>query len=276
METSLQKGRDFGFFSSAALRLLACITMLMDHVGYLYYYTLPIAPSLRVVGRLSFPIFAFLIAEGYRHTKNVGRYALRLFLLALISEPLLDRCFFGSWYANQAQNALFTLLLGLFAIHGMELFRKSGVGLFSFFAVFFACVCAQYYGLDYGYLGVLMIVGFYLLLKCPQASALWWGIPLLLLLYAFWPFLSYKAFSFWPENWGNYHGVPIFRTILRSSAPSDWDKTKVWALAASLPLLLYNGKSGMPASPRGRKALQFVFYSFYPLHLLALILLTKQ
>lgn len=72
-----------GFGISAFwLKLLAIAAMTVDHIGYLFY---PGVSWMRMVGRLTFPIMAFLIAEGYRHTHDLRRYETRLFVFALIS-----------------------------------------------------------------------------------------------------------------------------------------------------------------------------------------------
>ena len=73
--------------TSNQLKLLACIFMLCDHVGFVLMNNNWI---MRAVGRLAFPIFAFLLVEGYRHTSDIRKYFIRLFLFALISEVPFD------------------------------------------------------------------------------------------------------------------------------------------------------------------------------------------
>ena len=87
------------------LKLLAAATMVIDHVGVVFY---PDNDWLRIVGRISFPLFVWLLVQGETHTRNVWQYGLRLAALGVLSQPLyqivLD--------ANRP-NILFQLLLGL-------------------------------------------------------------------------------------------------------------------------------------------------------------------
>lgn len=77
-----------------SLKLLALISMLIDHMGIVFFYDVI---SFRIIGRISFPIYAFLISDGCKYSKNIYNYAIKLFLLAIISEipssPLTDRFF---------------------------------------------------------------------------------------------------------------------------------------------------------------------------------------
>jgi len=64
--------------NSFSLKLLACITMLIDHIGAIFF---PDIMFIRIIGRVAFPIYAFLITEGYSRTKNLKRYMSRLFMI---------------------------------------------------------------------------------------------------------------------------------------------------------------------------------------------------
>lgn len=272
MSESLEK-KPFGFFNAGALKIIACVTMLMDHIGYCYYYTFEYAELFRTIGRMSYPLFAFLIATGYNYTKNINRYLLRLFLFAIITEPFFDRAFMGTWYDMGYQNALYTLFLGLFAIYMLDTVRKGGSRLLCIVPVFLCMLCAEYYKTDYGYWGVLMIVLFYLF-----QGRKWWqllGTACVLLLYWRWPFIGYRVTAWWKESGPSlsYASIPVLRTILQGSAPTAWQQTKGWSLLALVPIFLYNGRSGMPKNPKVKKALQYFFYAFYPLHLMILALL---
>ena len=113
--------------------MIAIVTMLIDHVGatvvesqffvtpsdgiyYLYF-------AMRIIGRVAFPIYCFLLAEGAHYTHDPRRYALRLFVGALLSEPGFDFALFGGW-TWEHQNVMVTLLLGF----GMVALMKKCVG----------------------------------------------------------------------------------------------------------------------------------------------------
>lgn len=149
-------------FSGDFLKLLAAFTMLLDHIGYML-----IDPKkhallflvLRVLGRFSFPIFAFLIVQGFLHTKNVRNYALRLFVFALISEPLYDYAMFKTYFTFQYQNPLWTLFIGLLVITAMKQFEEKTMPTIGF--TFLGCVAAFIINPDYSLYGILMIVFYY-------------------------------------------------------------------------------------------------------------------
>lgn len=93
--------------SAAALHIIAMALMLMDH---LWATLLPAQDWLTCAGRLTFPIFAFMTVEGYFHTRNLKRYALRLLLFALLSEVPFDLMYGGTWFYPVHQNVIWTLL----------------------------------------------------------------------------------------------------------------------------------------------------------------------
>ncbi len=91
------------------LRLIAIITMFIDHMGYKTFDDLLV---LRIIGRIAFPLFAFGIAEGITYTNNYKKYLSRLFVLALISEIPYDLFLSDNWFYLESSNAIFTLLAG--------------------------------------------------------------------------------------------------------------------------------------------------------------------
>lgn len=107
--------------SVAMLHIIAMTFMLMDH---LWATLLPAQDWLTCVGRLAFPIFAFMAVEGYFHTHSFKKYILRLLLFAVLSEIPFDLMYGGTWFYPFHQNVIWTLLIGLAGIHLMEKARK--------------------------------------------------------------------------------------------------------------------------------------------------------
>ena len=107
--------------SAAALHIIAMTFMLMDH---LWATLLPAQEWLTCVGRLAFPIFAFMTVEGYFHTHDLRKYLRRMLVFAVLSEIPFDLMYGGTWFYPVHQNVIWTLLLGLLGIHRMEEARK--------------------------------------------------------------------------------------------------------------------------------------------------------
>ena len=153
------------YLSSGNLKIIAAASMLTDHIGYcvLYWFTqnegtLPysVYEIFRTVGRLAFPLYCFLLAEGFVHTRNRAKYALRLALFAVISEipyDLMCRCTVLSF---DVQNVYFTLLLGFLSMACIHHFAKR-IHL-SVITVALCCAAAHFFNTDYGAYGVILIV----------------------------------------------------------------------------------------------------------------------
>ena len=80
--------------SQEGLKLLACLTMLIDHIGALFF---PQFQWMRIIGRLSFPLYCFLLSEGIHYTRNPMKYGLRLLLVAVLTELPYDLLFRGEF-----------------------------------------------------------------------------------------------------------------------------------------------------------------------------------
>lgn len=139
--------------SGSALKVIALVSMTVDHIAYyLMEHGTWAYDLMRTVGRMAFPIFAFLLVEGYTHTRSTGKYALNLLIFALISEV-------PWWLLNHdnTHNVFFTLLLGLLAI---DLITRIGNKPL-LWCVIMASICATCLHVDYEYSGILLICAFH-------------------------------------------------------------------------------------------------------------------
>lgn len=207
--------------SGFALKWIAMISMLIDHMGAVLY---PQHIIFRIIGRIAFPIFCFLLVEGAVHTHNIRNYEKRLLLFALLSEIPFDLAFYGT-LSLQHQNVFFTLLGGLIML---DVLKKQKGMVYEILAVAGAMLAAEVLSSDYGAGGIIIILCFYGLYKRKLG----------------------KQIAFAGINYLYYGGV-----------------VQGYAGLAAIPMLLYNGK-------RGRE-MKYIFYVFYPLHLLILYLMTK-
>lgn len=147
--------------TSFQIKLLAAGLMLIDHVGAIFF---PDVSGFRIIGRLSFPLFAWLLGQGEAHTRHFWRYFWRLLGMAFISQPFFHRAFDtdGWWELN----ILFTLAVGLIGLRGRRWFPKAAIWLWVGLALL-----AEALGMDYGAYGVGAIA----LLRHYQLSLKWWG-----------------------------------------------------------------------------------------------------
>ena len=169
--------------SGSWLKVLAMATMLVDHLAAFYWVRDPsmLEPLftighrgvtaymlLRLVGRLSFPIFAFLLVEGFVHTRNRRRYGLSLLLFAFVSELPWNLVHAGTWH-YASQNVLFTLFLGFLGLCALERFqadrRRQAVALTGLLVV------SVLLRADYGCSGYGFILLLYVLRQRPLLRA---------------------------------------------------------------------------------------------------------
>ena len=113
------------FINSNTLKTLAMVFMLIDH---LWATVIPGNQWMTCVGRLAFPIFAFMISEGYVHTSDFKKYAKRLLIFGLIAEIPFNLMSAGGFFFPFHQNVMFTLLLGLLSIREIDKFKKNFKG----------------------------------------------------------------------------------------------------------------------------------------------------
>ena len=143
--------------SGSALKVIAVLSMVADHSAYyLMEHGMFIYEVMRCFGRIAFPVFAFLIAEGFRHTRNRMKYFLQLLVFAVISEV--------PWYllngTDGTHNVLFTLALGVTALAAFETLKKDGILCGA--VILSIAGFATWSGVDYEWRGILMMVVFYL------------------------------------------------------------------------------------------------------------------
>lgn len=222
-------------FPQEGLKFLACAIMLLDHIGA----TLIPWGILRIIGRLAFPIFCFLLAEGAHYTRSPRNYLLRLGIGAILSELPFDLALFGSW-SWQHQSVMVTLLLGAMALLAMK--RMTQPLLKILVLLLFACL-ADFMNTDYGGAGVLMIALFGL----TRERKYGWVVQLL----------------------GMYL---ICRWIIPGGVVWFIDRyvfIEIFAILALIPIWLYSGKKSTSS-----RAVQWAFYLFYPVHLWILYLMS--
>lgn len=161
----------YRILSGSHLKLMAVITMLIDHAAlmFAFYLRQPLFGTsytvyflLRKVGRLAFPIFCFLLAEGFAHTKNRVKYGLNLLIFAVISEIPFDLMCSGELFDPGHQNVYFTLLLGFLLLWLWESSWQNWLKTVLMVAAMFAI---PYVHADYGRNGVLLILLMYILRK---------------------------------------------------------------------------------------------------------------
>lgn len=262
-------------FSGYHLKMIALVTMLIDHVAavviwrvYAASYRMTgsmqrseaisdriivwtaehqdlvytIYENMRLIGRMAFPIYCFLLVEGFLHTRNVKKYALRLLLFAFLSEIPFDLALTSRIWDISYSNVFFTLVIALFAMWALSYVEKFaefwkekqwdsflGTLVLVMAGVLVTAVCGGFAELvlktDYGFAGVFAIIVMYLLRNT-------------------------RVISF---------AAGIFVLTIFSS------NTEILALCMLYPLMLYDGSRG--------KSLKYVFYAFYPVHLLILALI---
>lgn len=143
--------------TSFVLKIIAVVCMFLDHysaVFEVYYF------PFRYLGRLTMPIMCFLVANGYRYTKNLKKYIMRMLAFGAVTEVFFNLALFGKIFAPQHQNVLFTFALGLAAIHFYQKAQEEGKN--TILPVAGIAVLAEILRADYGAYGIVMIIIFYI------------------------------------------------------------------------------------------------------------------
>lgn len=236
--------------SQEALKLIACITMLIDHAGatlaYSWYMDRSIVMGMhmeslwnlyilmRIIGRIAFPIYCFLLVEGAHYTKNPARYAARLAVGVLLAEIPYDLVFSGrlDWTSN---SVMITLLLGFGMLEAMK--RVKGIWKLAVILPFYLAAELMY--TDYAGYGIVIIA----------AMALTRGIR--------------------HEKWVRAAAMPLLLWFGATIPIGPFMiPLEIFGLLSLVPIFAYKGGKRTYS-----KAVQRVFYLFYPVHLLLLWLI---
>lgn len=222
--------------SQEMLKLIACVTMLIDHVGAAL---LPSIGIMRVIGRIAFPIYCFLMAEGVHYTRSPKKYALRLGIGMLLSELPFDLALFGTITLSY-QNVMVTLLIGFLMAWCMQ---KTDVLWQKLLMMLPFCFAAELLRTDYGGMGVALIGMFVLTRELPH-SRIWQTVGMVAVL---WLIGGYQL-QIGPVRF------PL----------------EMFGIFAMIPICLYSGRK-VSKNP----AVQWAFYLFYPVHLTIIAILER-
>lgn len=243
----MNTGAKWWEITSAKLHILAMGLMLLDHMWATLF---PSQAWMTCVGRIAYPIFAFLIVEGYFHTKDFKKYLLRMVLFAVVSEIPFNLMYNGTFFYPYHQNVLWTFVIGLLAMKCMDWSKTKAKWCFvliSIVTVLVGTLLGFALFTDYYGVGVLMILTFYLF-----RGRKWWQLlGQFCLLY----WLNVEVLG------GYYYEVELFGKTFEVIQQG-------LALFALIPIWLYRGKQGYHSKP-----FQYFCYSFYPLHMLLLVLI---
>lgn len=218
----------FAILNGNHLKLIAAFTMLLDHAGILLF---PHVRLFRILGRLAYPIFAYMIAEGCRYTRNKLRYFLLVFGLGAVCQ-LVYYFFTGDTYLNILLTFSCSILLvyALQAMYQAKTWQKEALWSIVFAAGFLGAYgLTRILSIDYGFWGIMtpVFASFAFARKMPRwASVLLLGAGLVLL-------------------------------------AADLGGIQHYGLLALPLLLLYSGE-------RGKTRMKYFFYIFYPVHLAVL------
>ncbi len=242
----MEKKRSFDL-SASTLHILAMAFMLLDH---LWATVISGQWWMTAIGRLAFPIFAFMITEGYYHTKNLRRYVRRLLICALISEIPFNLMTTGSPIYPFHQNVIWTFLLGIWLIHLNEKARTKKVWI-RILVLLGTLVVGYLAGLitfvDYYGAGVLTVLVFALF----RERNPWCRLGQLAALFV----LNVLTLG------GVTYYVPFFGIELPV-------RIQALALLALIPIWFYRGRQGIRS-----RTFQHFRYAFYPAHMLILALI---
>lgn len=237
---SVRKGG--GLLSSSTIKILACIFMAIDHIGLCFFTDMIV---FRAIGRLALPLFAFFIAEGCRYTRNKTKRFLMLFVMGLL--------YFGFYYLYSKvvyANVFLTFSVSVLIIYLLQFCKKvifkkpSPIRIIGAVAVLSATLAVTYFlfewiAFDYGFKGMLL----------PVFASLF-------------DFKNTGASESVMRLDNKYVKLAAFSVgLILLSIDAVFGYWQFFCLLSLIPLALYNGRVGS-------KRLKYVFYVFYPVHLL--------
>lgn len=233
VKNNLEKADKIRILDGTMLKLIAMVSMVFDHVGDMFF---PDTDWMRMVGRIAMPIFAFCITEGYIHTRNKNKYLMRMGVFALISEVPFDLAFDGKVGLSH-QNIMLSFFLAILALMLFDLIRGSKDEIKGRHSVWRTL------------LGVLAVIAMAVLAFIVKADYTMFAVASVFLFYAF------------KDTNPFVRPIPGVAFLALTRTVGYYCTTGL----SIIPLLLYNGKKG--------KGLKWLFYIFYPGHLLLLYVL---
>ena len=243
MDSTTKKG-----LSSFSLHIIAMVFMLCDH---LWGTIIPGNDWLTCIGRLAFPIFAFMLVEGYFRTKNLKKYITRLIIFAVISEIPFNLMMGSRIFYPIHQNVLWSFIISIGLIHLNEKAKAKKNKALQLITVIFTVLAGFILGLitmvDFYHAGILMVLVFYFFRKKTLFDRLC------------------QLFFLWYINVEILGG---FGYELEIFGKTFFLNRQGLAILSLIPIWLYNGKKGYSS-----QKLQYAFYAFYPLHMFILSLL---
>ena len=229
----MDKANKIRFLDGTMLKIIAMVSMVFDHVGDMFF---PEMTWMRMIGRLAMPIFAFCITEGYIHTRNKNKYLLRMGVFALISEVPFDLAFDGKIGLSH-QNIMVSFFISIVALMLFDLIRGAKIETKGRYSVWRTL------------LGALAVIAMAVVAFLVKADYTFFAVASVFLFYAF------------KDTNPFVRPVPGVAFLALTRTMGYYLTTGL----SIIPLLLYNGKKG--------KGLKWLFYVFYPGHLLLLYVL---
>ncbi len=244
----LKEKRMWGGISSFTLHIIAMAAMLFDHM---WATVIPGQQWMTQFGRIAFPIFAFMIAEGYHYTKDFKKYALRMLIFALISEVPYNLMTESTAFNPFGQNVMWTFLIALLCMRGADKikdkFKLVPAVILTGLLVFACYIFGKFTFVDYYGEGVLMVLVFHFFRGDRRYYKIVQAVGIIYINMFMLKGLVYPVEFFGYEFELQHQALAVL----------------------SLPIIfLYKGRQGLH-----NKVTKFIFYAFYPAHMLILALL---